>query len=205
MATIPKSSIMHGASGKVGDLVFRQFNGKTVVQAYDPPAIKRSPLQKVFNNKMREAAHHAKTALRDPAVRAHYEKKKKRLNINSAYTAACTDFLRHGRIDSIDTTKSDKGLITVKAFKPDLGFEKLVVKIHTADGKLITATQGVARQQAEWHFKLAEPLPPLQDVTITVAATDKTGNVTRVVQRPGSKTQEFHDWRGSPHLAASSS
>jgi hypothetical protein len=205
MATIPKSSVMHGASGKAGDLVFRQFNGKTVVQAYDPPIVKRSPLQKVFNHKMREAARHAKTALRDPAVRAHYEKKKKRLNVTSAYTAACTDFLRQGRIYNIHTTKYEKGLITVKAFKADLGFQEVVVKIHATDGKLITATQGVAKEQAEWHFKITEPLPPLQDVTITVAATDKTGNVTRIVQPFRGKPQEFHDWRGSPHLAASCS
>jgi hypothetical protein len=192
---------MHGASGKVGDLVFRQFNGKTVVQAYDPPSIKRSPLQKVFNHKMREAAQHARAALRDPAVRAHYEKKKKRLNVTSAYTAACTDFLRHGRIDKIDTSRYDKGVIIVKAFKADLGFEEVVVKLSTTDGKLITATRGVAREQAEWHFKITDPLPRLEDVTITVEAKDKTGNITRIVQEYGKRAAEFHDWRGSPHLA----
>lgn len=202
MATVPSSSVMHGASGKIGNVIFRQFNGKTVVQSYDPPRIKRSPRQLVFNHKMREASRHARAALRDPAVRAHYEKKKKRLKVTSAYTAACTDFLRHGRIDKIDTSRYDKGVITVKAFKAELGLEEVVVKICASDGKLITVARGVAGEQAAWHFRIAEPLPRLEDVMITVEAKDKTGNITRVVQEYGKKTVEFHDWTGSPHLAA---
>jgi hypothetical protein len=79
----------------------------------------------------------------------------------------------------------------------------VVVKIHASDGKLMAATQGVGKEQAEWRFKIAGPLPPLEDITLTVEATDKTGNITRVVQQYGAKAQAFHDWRGSPHGVAS--
>jgi hypothetical protein len=194
---------MNGASGKVGDLVFRQFQGKTIVQAYSEPKAKRTELQKLFNHKMREAATHARAALRNPAIKAHYEKKKMRLNVTSAYTAACTDFLRHGRIDKVDTSKYDKGLITVKAFKADLGFEEVVVKILKKDGKLVSATKGIPKEQGNWLFKINQPLPPLGNVIISVEARDKTGNVTRLVQEAGKKDLEYHDWKGSPHLGAS--
>lgn len=191
---------MHGASGKVGGLVFRQVHGKTVVQGHHESRVPRSELQLTFNHKMREASWHARAALSDPAVKAHYEKKKKRLHVTSAYTAACTDFLRHGCIDKVDTSKYDKGIITVKAFKADLGFEEVTAKFSAKDGKLIAAARGIAQAQGIWLFKTDVPLPRLEDVVITIAAMDKTGNVTRVVQAPGKNQVFFHDWRGAPHL-----
>lgn len=191
---------MYGASGKVGNLVFRQVNGKTVVQAYQETKVKRSELQGLFNDKMRVAAGHARTALRDPKVKAHYEKKKKRLNVSSAYTAACTDFLRHGRIDKVDTSKYDKGQIVVKAVKAELGFEEVTVKISEKNRKPVTTERCVSKGQDTWLFKTKVPLPRLEEVIITVEARDKTGNVTRVVQEHGKNALEFHDWKGAPHL-----
>ena len=200
MARIAPNSLMSGASGRVDDFVFRQFQGKTIVQAYTQPRGQRSPLQKVFNHKMREAATQARAALRDPAVKAHYEKKKKRLNVTSAYTAACTDFLRTGRIEKVDTSKYDQGLIVVKAYKADLGFEEVVVKILRKDGTLVTAAKGVAREQGNWLVKINEVLPGIEDVMISVEARDKIGNVRRVVQKLGQPDVVYHDWKGSPHL-----
>lgn len=103
MAKLPPSSILHGASGKIGGVIFRQVGGKTIVQSYTEPSTERSELQTVYNNKMREAASQAKAALLNPAVKAHYEKKKKKLKASSAYTAACIDFLRNGRIDKVSS------------------------------------------------------------------------------------------------------
>jgi hypothetical protein len=200
MATLSPSSIMYGASGKVGGLVFRQAYGKTVVQGYHESRVKRSELQLVFNQKMRLASWHAREALRDPALKAHYEKKKKRLNVTSAYTAACTDFLRYGRIDKVDTSKYDKGIIAVKAFKVDLGFEEVVVRLKTLDGREVVKGNAVDSGQGMWVFRSSVSLPPLEGVVITVAAKDKTGNVTRVVQEFGKEMLFFHDWRGAPHL-----
>jgi len=192
---------MHGLSGKLDGLIFRQVYGQTIVQTYRKSHKPRTEYQLMYNNKMRNAAMHARAALRNPAVKAHYEKKKKRLNVSSAYTAACTDFLRHGHIDKVDTSKYDKGIITVKAFKADLGFEELIIKITTKEGKLVTAMRGIAKDQGHWYFKTNTPLPRLADAVITVQAKDKIGNVTRIVQEFDKKTDFYHDWRGAPHLA----
>jgi hypothetical protein len=200
MARLSTASIMHGASGRVGELIFRQVYGKTVVQTYHEPRVPRSELQRMYNHKMRIASWQARAALANPAVKAHYEKKKKQLNVSSAYTAACTDFLRHGRIDKIDTSKYDKGIITVKAFKADLGFGEVTAKVATRDGKLVAAICGVAKDQGQWFFKTGTPLPRLEDAVITIEAKDKIGNITRVVQEYEKNPQHFHDWRGAPHL-----
>jgi hypothetical protein len=200
MAKLSPSSMMYGASGKVGGLVFRQVNGETVVQGCGEARVKRSELQLTFNHKMRVASMHARAALCNPAVKAHYEKKKKRLNVSSAYTAACTDFLRHGRIDKVDTSKYDKGIIMVKAFKADLGFEEVVVKIKTLNGCEVVKGKAIDKGEGQWLFRSGVPLPRLEDAVITIAAKDKTGNVTRVVQEFGKGMVFFHDWCGAPHL-----
>jgi hypothetical protein len=123
--------------------------------------------------------------------------------VSSAYTAACTDFLRQGCIDKVDTSKYNKGQIVVKAFKADLGLEEVAVKIQsTVEGRQFTVIAGkaVSKGSGIWVFQSTVPLPRLEDVAITVAAKDKMGNVTRVVDEYGKKRMEFHDWRGSPHL-----
>lgn len=200
MAKLSPSSLLNGVSGKIGGLVFRQVNGKTVVQAYQESRVKRSELQVLFNDKMRLASSHAKVALRDPAVRAYYEKKKKRLNVSSAYTAACTDFMRHGRIDKIDTSKYNKGQVVVKAYKAELGFEDVVVKLSTRERGEVMQSKAVSKGNGEWVFQGKGPMPKLAEVVITVEAKDKTGNVTRVVWEHEKALVEFHDWQGAPHL-----
>jgi metal-dependent hydrolase (beta-lactamase superfamily II) len=159
MATLSPSSIMYGASGLVGGLIFRQINGKTVVSAYHSPRPKRTELQRVFNDKMRLAAWHARAAMLNPATRAHYEKKKKRLNVSSAYTAACTDFLRHGKIEMIDTSKYDKGIIKIKAYKADLGFEEVTVKLNSKKGLLVKA-RAIEGSQGQWVSAPTYPYRP---------------------------------------------
>ena len=201
MATLSPSSILYGASGKLGGVVFRQVNGKTVVQAANESNVKRSALQLMFNDKMRMASAHAKAALRDPVVRAHYEKKMKRLNVSSPYTAACTDFLRNGCIDKVDTSKYDKGQIVVMASKADLGFEEVTVKLSTQkDGQVIKG-KAVRKEHGLWLFRRTAlgAWPSLEDAIITIEARDKTGNVTRVVQEREKVIEKFHDWPGAPH------
>jgi hypothetical protein len=185
---------MHGASGRVGELLFRQINGKTVVSVYNQPGPKRTRLQQVFNDKMRLAAQHARAAMRDPATRAHYEKKKKRLNVSSAYTAACTDFLRKGQVDMVDTSKYDKGIITVKAYKADLGFESVTVSISGTDGREVAKGLAVSRGEGKWMFRTPAALPNMEDVVITVDAKDRTGNSTKAVLEHGKKLVQTHRW-----------
>jgi hypothetical protein len=111
MAKIPPSSPLHGLSGRIGNLIYRQVNGETIVQAYTPPQGEPTEAQRQHANKMRQASMQAKAALEDLAVRSYYEKKTKRLNASNAYVAALTDILRNGCIDKIGKSKKKKGLL----------------------------------------------------------------------------------------------
>lgn len=194
MATLSPSSTLHGARGKLGDLVFRKHGNKTVVQTYSEPRGKRSELQKLYNTKMQLAAFAARAAMSNPATKAHYEKKKKRLNVSSAYTAACTDFLRNGKIEYIDTSKFDKGQITIKAHKADLGLQKVTVTLTNAEGHQILQGAATPKTNGEYLFRFPNP-PSLDNTSITISAKDKMGNTTHAEFKPGVDLPTCcHDW-----------
>jgi len=194
MAILSPASSLNGARGRVGDLIFRKDGNKTVVQTYSKPRGERSELQKRYNKKMQLASFAARAAMSNPAVKAHYEKKKKCLNVSSAYTAACTDFLRTGRIDYVDTSKCSKGQITIKAHKANLGLEQVTVKFTDAEGNTILQGIATAKSNGEYLFRFPNP-PNLDQTTITVCVKDKMRNTTTAVLKPNTRvlTQE-NNW-----------
>jgi len=187
MAILSPASLLHGARGKLGDLIFRKDGDKTIVQTYTPPRTKRSPAQKRCNTRMLLAAFAARNAMANPAIKAHYEKKKKRLNVSSAYTAACTDFLRNGKVDYVDTSKFSKGQITIKAYKADFGLEQVAVTLTNAEGDFVLQGAATPKSNGEYLFRFSNP-PRLEQTTITVYAKDKMGNTTTAVLTPNAKT-----------------
>lgn len=99
MAKISPPSPLYGASGMIGGLIFRTYNGKTIVSAYDPQkASKRnsrtSPLQNLTRSRFAEATKFAKSISRDEEAYEYYKKMAVELGVTSAYTAAITDYMR---------------------------------------------------------------------------------------------------------------
>lgn len=92
MARSTDNIVVHGLSGKIGQFVFRQRHGKTVVAKtpckYPPPTIP----QKAKQNNFRMAMAYAKGLLADPAVKQSYMKKAR--PGQTAYNVAVAEFLR---------------------------------------------------------------------------------------------------------------
>jgi len=62
--------------GRIGDLIFRQFRGKTVVsQAPDYSRRRRSARQKASSRQFAAAVRHAGKVLADPVQRAAYARR----------------------------------------------------------------------------------------------------------------------------------
>ena len=82
----------HGLSGKIGQFVFRQRHGKTIVAKaaceYPPPTTS----QKKRQNSFKQAVAFAKELLADPAVKLAYQAKAK--PGQTAYNVAIGEFLR---------------------------------------------------------------------------------------------------------------
>lgn len=94
MAILKSNFLFGGISGRVGNVVFRQKNGKTVV-CQRPARGKKKPSNKQLAHQQRfkEAAEFAKEELQDPERRAYYEWMARKLKLSSAYTTAVKFFL----------------------------------------------------------------------------------------------------------------
>jgi len=88
--------LLKGLRGRVGELVFRNLNGKTVVSKYIAKQDKKKEsLHQASNrHKFKEASARAKLLLDDPAMREFFNEEARRLKLPNAYTAAVRTALR---------------------------------------------------------------------------------------------------------------
>lgn len=91
---VDTNALVIGFSGKLGNVIMKQINGKTfaVRKPSIPPVW--SDRQKQNREKLKHAAVWAKDVLKGPEQKAFYEAEAKRLNLTNAYTAAVTDYFR---------------------------------------------------------------------------------------------------------------
>ena len=61
----------------------------------------------------------------------------------------------------IDTSKYDKGIIKIKAYKADLGFEEVTVKLNSKKGLLVKA-RAIEGSQGQW---VSAPIYPYRPST----------------------------------------
>jgi hypothetical protein len=83
-------------SGRVGDICFRQVNGRTIAcKRPDRSNTKLTENQKKQRSKFTDAIAWAKEQLTDPAVKDRYEKEAKVKKLPNAYTAAIKYYFKH--------------------------------------------------------------------------------------------------------------
>ncbi len=131
MATVATNPIINGLSGMLGKtIVFKTFRNKTIVASYSKPKKKQSERQKENRGKFRNASHWAKIRLKDPAQKAYYQKKAKKLGLPNAYTAAITDYMRNPQVEKI----SENGKAAFNVKKKDFALVKTEVSFTTPGG-----------------------------------------------------------------------
>src|SRR6187551_2812823 len=88
--------------GAVGDLIFRNYNGKTVVSVR--PVYKNetnTPARKQARGRFRDATDFATNAMESVKLKLYYTQKAKQLHLPNAYTAAITDYLRKAGVKAL--------------------------------------------------------------------------------------------------------
>lgn len=184
MATIdaksPKKNILlHGLSGKIFGLVFRNVRGKTIISKCPRKRSTNTVHQEMTKIKFLRATHYAKTQLRNPLAAEEY-----RSGINdrknSAYLVAVTDYLTPPRIHAVDTRRyrGIKGdMIDIWA-TDDFKVESVDVEITSPAGTLIE--KGPAWLDGPgfhlWRYQAKKSYPALSGTKITVTVRDKPGN-----------------------------
>jgi hypothetical protein len=88
--------LFDGISGKVGDLVFKEVNGKTIVCR--APVRKKNEVltekQKEQRKRFSQAVTQTKEALADPVLKAYFTTEAKSKKLISAHAAAMAHYLK---------------------------------------------------------------------------------------------------------------
>jgi len=95
MGQVKINALLESFSGKVGDFIFRSWNGKTFVsrRPQEGSRKKQSVAQKKNRGHFREMSHESKRRLLDPTIHAHYTAEAKRLKLPNAYTVLLKELL----------------------------------------------------------------------------------------------------------------
>jgi hypothetical protein len=93
MARVRNNAVTESLRGKVGNIVFRSRNGKTHAYIINNPAKPESDKQKKNQQKFGMAVQYAKDAIADSEKKQLYTKIAKKLNKESAYSAALSDYM----------------------------------------------------------------------------------------------------------------
>jgi hypothetical protein len=181
MSKVRLNPILEGMRGKVGDLVFKRFEGQTIVsrrpqQVHQP----NSPAQLAAREKFRQAAAYAKAAFANPAIRALYAPKAKAKNL-STFALMIADFFKAPTIDEVDLsayTGQTGQVIRVRAIDD---FEVMGVSVQMLEPdthEQIDGGDAVKALDGTWVFTAQANIPHGHTFTIEVTATDRPGHKT---------------------------
>ena len=167
-------------SGRVGDIVLRNYGGRSVMSKRpDCSKVVRSERQLANNDWFKKAVRFGQYAIRTTEQLKHYTKIKK--SNQSAYNAAVSDFLLNSRIEAIDIG----GYIGVKGNKIGIRawdkykVESVSVVILNKMGLVVEKGAAIARLFSgglEWDYKVTVENADYKSCRILVRAKDRPGN-----------------------------
>jgi hypothetical protein len=181
MARVAKNLVLHGASGKIGDmLVIRQRAGNTILaQAPGKRDGEMTEKQKEHIGKFQQAVLYGRSQIADADSKAEYVEKAS--GMKSAYNIAVADFFHAPDIDEIDLSNYSGAAgdtIRIRAMD-DFRVEEVKVSIFNGDGSLVE--EGLAVQddnELDWIYTATARIESLEGDKIVVSVSDKPGNVT---------------------------
>jgi hypothetical protein len=93
MAIAKNHPLLKGVSGRIGELVIKQYaNGIVISKMPDMSGVKKSKLQKIRQNKSKEAVVYAQSIIRNPKKKAEYAKRLKKGQ--SVYHTVIKEFMK---------------------------------------------------------------------------------------------------------------
>ncbi|WP_276374402.1 hypothetical protein [Chryseolinea sp. H1M3-3] len=179
------STLHKNIRGAVGDLIFRNYNGKTIVSAR--PVYKNetnTEARRQARARFSDAALFASHAMQNPKQKAYYQQKARQLKLPNAYTAAITDYLRKAKAtvitpSSFSARKGD--IIVIRVSKSVFKIASIKVMACDQQGKVLSEQALTGTQdQKIFHFTFAEDFPDFDKLKIT---TDEPGDQEYTIHR----------------------
>lgn len=165
-------------SGALGDLVFREVNGKTVVSRKPATSGIITEAQAAHRERFRLAAAYGKFAMANQTTRAIYDTASEQKDI-PAYALSVADFLNMPSVESIDTsTYHGQVSNTIQIVTSD-DFGVVNVHVKLTDPQGATIESGIAVEApvgtGHWSYTATAAVPAGTIVGIQVIATDRPG------------------------------
>ena len=185
------NGLLVSASGRLGDIYFRQINGKTYASAMprkrDPDRI--PPGQRKGMDNVTHASRLVKEWLaKDPELKEKYKALAKKLHLPSSHSAALTDYLRKATIGKIRRSGLDSTtypFITIRINKK--GFPVREVRVTLVNSNGTTIEEGFAVvDEGLATYKVKEKIQDHEGVTIKVRLVDTDFAVLQAVSETGS-------------------
>ena len=168
-------------SGALGDLVFREVNGKTIVSRKPVTSDVITEAQATHRERFRLAAAYGKFAMANSATREIYDNVSEQKGI-PAFALTVADFLNLPSVDQVDMSAyngqigNNIAIIT----SDDFG----VVNVHvtiTDDSNNAVIQSGNAIEYpvgtGHWNYGASVAVPAGTTVTVKVTATDRPGGI----------------------------
>jgi hypothetical protein len=185
MAHVKLNPAVEAIQGKVGDLIFKRYEGDEIISRLpDRTGIVPTANQLAQMEKFRLATVYGKSALADQATRLIYEDAAAKKGV-PVFAMTVADFLNAPLVDEIDLAAyagkiGDK--ISVRA-SDDLEVSGVSVVIREQGGAVLEEGAAViGAGTGAWTYTATTNLAQGQAVSIEVSATDRPGHV-------GTKTQ----------------
>jgi hypothetical protein len=189
MAKVKLSSALIRARGKMGNVVFRKYHDEIIMaQVPDMSGVTPTAKQMAHRQRFKLAVLYGNTVLADRQKRAVYEATAKAKGV-PVFALTVADFLHAPAVAEIDLSAyTGKAGETIRiTASDDFEVAGVEVAIHDTTGAVLergaaTAADGV------WNYVTTTDLPPGQQVSIEVTATDRPGHKgmkTQAAQRSG--------------------
>jgi hypothetical protein len=167
-------------SGRVGDIVFRNYGGKSVISKRpDCSNVVRSAKQVENNDRFAKAVKYGQYVLKNPELCEYYRKKRPDL---SAYNAAISDYQSHPvieRVAMIGYQGLPGNIITVSVWDK-WKVEGVSMVIFNARGEIIECGAAVPRKfsgNMEWDYIATVENIDYKSCRILVKVKDRPGNI----------------------------
>ena len=179
MAKIKLNPVLEQMHGKVGGLVFKKYQDRTIVAEKAQPKQPNTPAQQATRQNFRLAALYGKTVMANPETAAGYAAAAAAKKV-PVFSLIVADFLNPPVVDEIDLSNySGKtgDIIKVRAHDE---YKVTGVQVIIRDNNGTTLEQGAAAlsdADGAWDYTATTSLTADEQVVIEVDATDLPGHV----------------------------
>ncbi len=179
MAKVKLNPVLEAIHGRVGDLVFKEYNHHDIVTRLpDRTGIEPTANQVAQQDKFRLAVLYGKAVMADPEAKEIYDMAAADRGM-SAFALSVGDFLVPPAIDEIDLSAYTGQVgqpIRIRA-SDDMEVRGVTITIRSQAGAVLE--QGAATQTVGtgvWAYTTTTALAQGQSVSIEVGATDRPGH-----------------------------